>query len=50
MEQVHVTLTDIVNNCIPIRSRKINPKHLRKEPWLIAGIKLSLDKNKKLYA
>ena len=49
MDQVHNTLTSIVDSCIPMRTRKIDPKHLRKEPWLTAGIKLSIDKNKKLY-
>ena len=50
MEQVHEVLTTIVDKCIPICSREINPKHLRKELWLSAGIKMSIDRNKKLYA
>ena len=50
MEHVHNVLISIVDRCIPINSREINPKRLRKEPWLTPGIKKSIDRNKKLYA
>ena len=50
MKNVHDTITEIVDNCIPVRTREVNNKMLRKEPWLTAGIKLSIDRNKKLYA
>ena len=33
-----------------MRTRKIDAKKLRREPWLTASIKLSIDRNKKLYA
>ena len=50
MTKIHNVLTSIVDRCIPVKSRKIDSKKLRKEPWLISGIKMSVDKNKKLYA
>ena len=45
MEHVHNVLISTVDRCIPI-----NPKRLRKEPWLTPGIKKSIDRNKKLHA
>ena len=50
MDHVHNTLTSIIDSCIPIRTRKIDAKKLRREPWLTASIKLGIDENKKLYA
>ena len=50
MAKIHNVLTSIVDSCIPVKSRKIDSKKLRKEPWLTSGIKMSVDKNKKLYA
>ena len=50
MEQVHIVLTSTIDRCIPLGSRTINPKQLRREPWLTSGIKISIDKNKLLYA
>ena len=29
---------------------KVTKKHLRREPWLTSGIKISIDRNKRLYA
>ena len=50
MVKIHNVLTLIVDRCIPVKSRKIASKKLRKEPWLTSDIKMSVDKNKKLYA
>ena len=50
MTKIHNVLTSIVDRCIPVKSRKIDSRKLRKEPWLTSGIKMSVDKNKKLYA
>ena len=50
MEKIHVAITNIVENCIPMNTREINHKKLRKDPWLTSGIKMSIDRNKKLYA
>ena len=36
--------------CIPLGSRLVHPKQLRKEPWLTPGLKTYIDKNKRLYA
>ena len=43
MDHVHNTLTSIIDSCIPMRTRKIDAKKLRREPWLTASIKLSID-------
>ena len=50
MESVHDQLLSIIDCCTPYREHKINHKQIRKEPWLTASIKISIDKNKKLYA
>ena len=50
MDCVHTQLSDIIDRCIPYKERRINHKHLRREAWLTASIKLSIDRNKKLYA
>ena len=42
-------LTNAVNRCIPEQTRYLNPKSLRREPWLTSGLKRSIDRNKKLY-
>ena len=43
-------MTSVIDRCIPLGLRTINPKQLRREPWLTSGIKISIDKNKRLYA
>ena len=50
MDCVNTQLTDIIDRCIPHKECRINHRHLRREVWLTASIKLSIDKNKKLYA
>ena len=50
MESVHDQLLSIIDHCTPYCEHKINHKQIRKEPWLTASIKISIDKNKKLYA
>ena len=42
-------LTNTIDRCIPERTRYLNPRSLRREPWLTSGIKRSIDRNKKLY-
>ena len=42
-------LTNTIDCCIPERTRYLNPKSIRREPWLTSGIKKSIDRNKKLY-
>ena len=42
-------LTNTVERCIPERTRYLNPRSIRREPWLTAGLKISIDRNKKLY-
>ena len=50
MEDIHNQLTTIIDRCIPYKERIVNHKCVRKEAWLTASIKISIDKNKKLYA
>ena len=50
MEQVHIVLASTIDRCIPLGTRIVNSKHLRREPWLISGIKISIDRNKRLSA
>ena len=35
---------------MPYRERVIKHRHIRREPWLTASIKISINRNKKLYA
>ena len=50
MEKIHSTLGEIIDHCIPFGERLIKNKQVRKEPWLTASLKISIDKNKKQYA
>ena len=50
MEEIHNMLTTTINHCIPYKECTVNHKHIRKEAWLTASIKISVDRNKKLYA
>ena len=50
MEKIHSTLGEIIDHCIPFRERLIKHKQVRKEPWLAASLKISIDKNKRQYA
>ena len=50
MECVHEQLSTIIDRCTPYRERRVNHRHVRKEPWLTASIKISIDRNKKLYS
>ena len=50
MKSVHDQLLSIINHCTPYCEHKISHKQIRKEPWLTASIKISIDRNKKLYA
>ena len=50
MECVHEQLSTIIDHCMPYRERRINHRQIRKEPWLTASIKISIDRNKTLYS
>ena len=50
MEEVHTVLTLEIDRCIPLGTRIVKPKQLRREPWLTPGLKISIDRNKRLYA
>ena len=50
MEEVHTVLTSAIDRCIPLSTRIVKPKQLRREPWLTPGLKISIDRNKRLYA
>ena len=50
MEKIHATLSSAIDHCMPYRERVLKHKQVRREPWLTASIKISIDRNKKLYA
>ena len=50
MEEVHTVLTSTIDRCIPLGTRIVKPKQVRREPWLTPGLKISIDRNKRLYA
>ena len=50
MERVHEQLTTIIDHCTPYRECRVNHRHIRKEPWLTASLKISIDRNKILYS
>ena len=50
MECVHEQLSTFIDHCAPYRECRVNPRQIRKEPWLTASIKISIDRNKKLYS
>ena len=50
MFNVHQSLVEILDNCIPYTKRKIKYSQLRRDPWMTSGIKLSIDKNKRNYS
>ena len=50
MECVHEQLTTIIDRCTPYRECRVNHRQIRKEPWLTASIKISIDRNKTLYS
>ena len=47
--QLHDTLTKYIDNFIPIVTRKLNPKTIRREKWVCAGLLRSIKKSKQLY-
>ena len=49
MEKIHSTLSTFIDHCLPYKERLIKYKHIRREPWLTASLKNSIDRNKKLY-
>ena len=50
MEEIHNILTTTIDHYIPYKERTVNYKHIRKEAWLTASIKISINRNKRLYA
>ena len=50
MECVHEQLSTIIDHCTPYRERRVNHRQIRREPWLTASIKISIDRNKTLYS
>ena len=49
MEKIHETLTSVIDQCLPYKERTIRQGQIRREPWLSASIKISIDRNKRLY-
>ena len=50
MTRFQETLTESVEYCTPVREHKVNTKQQRREPWLTSGLKISIEKNKRLYS
>ena len=50
MEKIHTMLSSMINHCLPYKECTIKYRHIQREPWLSTGLKLSIDRNKKLYA
>ena len=48
-DNFHDLLQSELNESCPIVTRSINRKKFRREPWLTAGLLISMDKQKKLY-
>ena len=49
MTALHSVVESEMNLCIPLVTRTIKAKYLRREPWLTASLKRCIDKNKKYY-
>ena len=49
VERIHKRLIDKIDHFIPERTRQINYKNLRWEPWPTTGIQISNSKARKLY-
>ena len=46
----NMELSKMIDCCTPYREHKVKRKDIRKEPWLTASVKISIDRNKKLYS
>ena len=49
MTKLQNKVTSEMDLCIPLVTRTISPKHVRREPWLTASLMKSIEKNKKHY-
>ena len=49
MEKIHTMLSSMINHCLPYKECTIKYRHIQRESWLSASLKLSIDRNKKLY-
>ena len=50
MSLLHDRLAKEIDHFTPVKTRTVNPKMARREPWLTAGIYISIRKSKKLYS
>ena len=48
-EEFHSKLGDLIDQYLPVRTRQIPHKRKRKEPWVTAGVPISINRSKKLY-
>ena len=49
MAMLHDKITTEMDLCIPLVSRVVRPKQVRKEPWLTASLLKCIEKNKRQY-
>ena len=48
-DNFHTKLTDLIDQYLPLTTRRIPHRRVRKEPWVSSGLLISINKNKKLY-
>ena len=48
-DNFHTKLVSLIDQYLPITTRRIPHRKLRKEPWVSSGLMISINKNKKLY-
>ena len=49
MRLLHDKLAEEIDHFTPVKTYSVNPKKERREPWLTAGIYISIRKSKKMY-
>ena len=49
MTRLHDTIHSEIDSCIPEVTRTLKRKQVRREPWITASLKQSIDKSKRLY-
>ena len=48
-DNFHTKLTSLIDQYLPITTRRIPHRRIRREPWVSSGLMISINKNKKLY-
>ena len=48
-DNFHTELTSLIDQYLPLTTRRIPQRRIRREPWVSSGLMISINKNKKLY-